>query len=89
MDSATLVYYAREQGYQASCLHFNYGQRTERKERISAHTIATLVGAEEFLEVDLKYLTLFGGSSLTDRSLTVDTFQEDRTEIPNTYVPFR
>src|SRR5690606_35626567 len=41
------------------------------------------------IEVDLNYLTRFGGSSLTDRSLTVDTFQEDRTEIPNTYVPFR
>lgn len=89
MDSATLVYYAHELGYQVSCLHFNYGQRTERKERISAHTIATLIGAEEFIEVDLNYLTRFGGSSLTDRSLTVDTFQEDRTEIPNTYVPFR
>jgi len=89
MDSATLAYLARDQGHQVYCLHFNYGQRTERKERTSAQKIATLIGAEEFVEIDLSYLTWFGGSSLTDHRLPVDTYQEDRREIPNTYVPFR
>ena len=89
MDSATLAYLAREQGFRVYCLHFNYGQRTERKERASAGKIAELIGAEEFIEIDLSYLTRFGGSSLTDHTLTVDTFQEDRKDVPNTYVPFR
>jgi 7-cyano-7-deazaguanine synthase len=89
MDSATLVYLAREQGFLVYCLHFNYGQRTERKERASAVKIAELLGALEFSEIDLSYLTRFGGSSLTDHSLPVDTFQEDRKDVPNTYVPFR
>jgi 7-cyano-7-deazaguanine synthase len=89
MDSATLAYLASEQGFLVYCLHFNYGQRTERKERASAVKIAELLGALEFSEIDLSYLTRFGGSSLTDHTLPVDTFQEDRKDIPNTYVPFR
>ncbi|NYT21167.1 MAG: 7-cyano-7-deazaguanine synthase QueC [Methanomicrobiales archaeon] len=89
MDSATLAYHARDQGYDLICLHFNYGQRTERKERASAQKIADLLGAEEFIEVDLAYLTRFGGSSLTDHRLAVDRFRDDREGVPNTYVPFR
>jgi 7-cyano-7-deazaguanine synthase len=89
MDSATLAYLARDQGYQIFCLHFNYGQRTERKEQASANKIAGLLGARELVEIDLSYLTRFGGSSLTDHNLSVDRYQEDREAIPNTYVPFR
>jgi 7-cyano-7-deazaguanine synthase len=89
MDSATLAYFAREQGFRVYCLHFNYGQRTERKESASAGKIAELLGAEEFIEIDLAYLTRFGGSSLTDHKLTVDSYQDARQDIPNTYVPFR
>jgi 7-cyano-7-deazaguanine synthase len=89
MDSATLAYLARDQGYRIYCLHLNYGQRTERKERASAEKIAELVGADEIVEIDLSYLTRFGGSSLTDHKLPVDTYREDREGIPNTYVPFR
>lgn len=89
MDSATLAYHARDRGYDLICLHFNYGQRTERKERTSARKIAGFLGAEEFIEVDLAYLTRFGGSSLTDHRLAVDRFRDDREGVPNTYVPFR
>jgi 7-cyano-7-deazaguanine synthase len=89
MDSATLAYLARDQGYQIFGLHFNYGQRTERKEQASAKKIAGLLGARELVEIDLSYLTRFGGSSLTDHNLSVDRYQEDRKGIPNTYVPFR
>jgi 7-cyano-7-deazaguanine synthase len=89
MDSATLAYLARDEGYDLICLHFNYGQRTEGKERASARKITDLLGAEEFIEVDLAYLTCFGGSSLTDHRLVVDRHRDDRAGIPNTYVPFR
>ena len=89
MDSATLAYFAREQGFRIYCIHFNYGQRTERKEKASAGKIAGLLGADEFIEIDLAYLTRFGGSSLTDHKLPVDSFQDGRHDIPNTYVPFR
>jgi 7-cyano-7-deazaguanine synthase len=89
MDSATLVYLARDMGYQLLCLHFNYGQRTERKERDSARKIAGLVGAEELVEIDLSYLTRFGGSSLTNHRIPVDRYGDELRNIPNTYVPFR
>ena len=89
MDSATLAYLARSRGYELFCLHFNYGQRTERRERQSAEMIAGLLGAREFLEIDLAYLSRFGGSSLTDHRMTVDRHRQERAGVPNTYVPFR
>jgi 7-cyano-7-deazaguanine synthase len=89
MDSSTLAYLARDMGYELFCLHFNYGQRTERKERQSAEKIAGLLDAREFLEIDLAYLSRFGGSSLTDHRMTVDHHRKDREGVPNTYVPFR
>ncbi len=89
MDSTTLAYIAREMGYGILALHFNYGQRTEQKERACARTIASLLCTEEFLEVDLSYLSQFGSSSLTDHSIPVDQYRAERSGIPNTYVPFR
>jgi 7-cyano-7-deazaguanine synthase len=89
MDSATLAYLVKDRGYRLICLHFNYGQRTWEKERDSAGKIADRVGAEEFLEIDLSYLTRFGGSSLTDHRMEVDRYDDGGQRIPNTYVPFR
>lgn len=89
MDSTTLAYLASDMGYRILGLHLNYGQRTEGKERACAKTVASLLNAKEFLEIDLSYLKIIGHSSLTDHALPVDSFREDREGIPNTYVPFR
>ncbi|MDD1676299.1 MAG: 7-cyano-7-deazaguanine synthase QueC [Methanomicrobiales archaeon] len=89
MDSTTLAYLARHQGYRIIGLHLNYGQRTENKELRCARRIADLVGAIEFIEISLDYLTRFGGSSLTDRSIAVEEYDPAREAMPNTYVPFR
>jgi len=89
MDSSTLAYLAKDRGYRLICLHFNYGQRTEKKERSSARMIAGLAGAEELVEIDLSYLTRFGGSSLTDHRMQIDQYSDTTEGIPNTYVPFR
>ncbi len=89
MDSTTLAYVAKDQGYEIYALHVNYGQRTERRELQSAKTIARLLDAKEFIEVSLGYLSQFGDSSLTDRSIVVEEYDESRAGIPNTYVPFR
>jgi 7-cyano-7-deazaguanine synthase len=89
MDSTTLAYVARDMGYGIYALHFNYGQRTEGKERECARKVAGLLGVEELQEIDLRYLSKFGGSSLTDHGIAVDDFEEERQGIPNTYVPFR
>ena len=89
MDSSTLAYLAKSEGYDIYALHLNYGQRTEEKERACAKKIAELLGAQDFVEVDVGYFALFGASSLTDPAIAVEGFNPARAHIPNTYVPFR
>lgn len=89
MDSSTLSYLAKSEGYEICALHLNYGQRTEGKELASAKKIASLLNAETFVEINLDYFTKFGASSLTDGSVAVEVFDPARAHMPNTYVPFR
>jgi 7-cyano-7-deazaguanine synthase len=89
MDSSTLAYLAKSEGYDIVALHMNYGQRTERKERACAQKIAHLLQAQDFIEVDIGYLAKAGASSLTDRTIAVGDFDPAREHIPSTYVPFR
>ena len=53
MDSSTLAYLAKSRGYDILALHLNYGQRTQNKEHMCAKKIAGLLGAQEFVEVDV------------------------------------
>lgn len=89
MDSSTLAFLAKHEGYEIYALHFTYGQRTETKERECAERIASRLNAAEFLDVDLSYLIRVGGSSLTDRSISVSSHADAGKGIPKTYVPFR
>lgn len=89
MDSSTLAYLAKHDGYEILALHFTYGQRTEDKERECAHLIARNLNALEFLDVDLAYLKRVGASSLTDPNITVKSHEKAGGGIPQTYVPFR
>lgn len=89
MDSSTLAYVAKSEGYDICALHLNYGQRTQGKELSCAKKIASLLGAKDFIEVDVGYFAQFGASSLTDREMAVEAFDPARAHIPNTYVPFR
>jgi len=89
MDSSTLAYYAKNEGYDILALHANYGQRTEEKERACAKKIASLLDARDVTEIDLRYFEKFGASSLTDKEMPVDRFDPTRKGVPNTYVPFR
>jgi 7-cyano-7-deazaguanine synthase len=89
MDSSTLAYVAKSMGYEILALHLNYGQRTERRELISAKKIASLLDAKEFVEISLDYFDTFGASSLTDEKIAVEEYDPERAHLPNTYVPFR
>lgn len=89
MDSSTLAYVAKSEGYEIIALHFNYGQRTEQRELRAARTVASLLGVEEFIEVSIGFLARFGASSLTDHTIPVEEFDASRAHLPNTYVPFR
>jgi 7-cyano-7-deazaguanine synthase len=89
MDSTTLAYLARNQGYRIIGLHVNYGQRTESKELRCARRIADLIRTVEFIEISVDYLARFGASSLTDHTIMVEAYDPEREAVPTTYVPFR
>ncbi len=89
MDSSTLAYLAKSEGYDICALHLNYGQRTESKELACAQKIASLLNAKDFIAVNVGYFSQFGESSLTDSKIAVEEFDASRAHVPNTYVPFR
>ncbi|MEO1341377.1 MAG: 7-cyano-7-deazaguanine synthase QueC [Cyanobacteria bacterium J06635_13] len=87
LDSATTAAIAIAAGYEVIALSFRYGQRHE-KELAAAKKIVQSLGIKEhyITEIDLAQ---WGGSSLTDESMTIpqDGLQPDL--IPSTYVPGR
>lgn len=87
MDSCVVTAIAAAD-HRLACLHVNYGQRTEQRELECFHQISEHYGAELTLVVDLEHLGRIGGSSLTDRDLTIAP-SESSNDIPLTYVPFR
>ncbi len=85
LDSATVLAYARSQGYECYCLSLDYHQR-HIAELNAARNIATVMGAAAHKTAQLD-LSLFGGSALTDDAIAVP---ESASEgIPITYVPAR
>ncbi len=90
LDSSTVLYLAKSEGYDCYALSFDYQQR-HRRELTAAKTIATAVGvvAHQVVSFDL---SLWGGSALTDSQIALP---QDRQlsamseSIPVTYVPAR
>jgi 7-cyano-7-deazaguanine synthase len=70
-------------------IHFNYGQRTERKELACFHRIARRLGVSETLVVDLSALSKIGGTTLLRGRGRIPPPKFQKGEIPSTYVPFR
>ena len=90
LDSTTCLAIAKHQGYRVHCLSFRYGQR-HQYELQRAETIARQFEVASHQVVDIN-LAQFGGSALTDESLTVpkhETAEDIGAEIPITYVPAR
>ncbi len=88
LDSATVMAMARQDGFQAYALSFNYGQRSQA-ETIAAKRVCDALGAVEHrvMRIDLSQ---FGGSALTDNQIAVPDAQDAVTgDIPVTYVPAR
>jgi len=89
LDSATCLAIAREQGFEAYCLSFRYGQR-HAVELSAAKAVAEHLQATEHkvAEIDLR---LFGGSALTaDVEVPKGRDEAEIGEgVPVTYVPAR
>lgn len=86
LDSATTLAIARAAGFDCYCLSFDYGQR-HRAELDAAVQVAKALGASEHRVMRLD-LGQFGGSALTDSSITVPV-DGVQPGIPVTYVPAR
>jgi 7-cyano-7-deazaguanine synthase len=85
LDSATVLAYARNQGYECYCLSLDYHQR-HIAELHAAKNIANIMGAAAHKTANLD-LSLFGGSALTDNAIAVP--EGETVGIPVTYVPAR
>jgi 7-cyano-7-deazaguanine synthase len=88
MDSAVSAALVKGRGREIIAVHFNYGQRTERKELECFRTLADDLEAVERYEIDLPFFTQIGASALTDPSIEVPTGGIE-PGVPVTYVPFR
>jgi 7-cyano-7-deazaguanine synthase len=90
LDSSTVLYLAKSEGYSCHALSFDYQQR-HRRELVSARSIAIAAGTIEHQVVNFD-LRLWGGSALTDDQVALP---QDRdlaamsASIPVTYVPAR
>lgn len=88
MDSTLCAYMAKHAGYEIIALHFDYNQRTMKKEREAFYQICADLGVSKSLVLDVSFIAHIGGSALTDTSIDVpkNSLGED---IPITYVPYR
>lgn len=87
LDSSTSAAQALEDGYELIALSVAYGQRHNRELK-SAELIADHYGIKEHLVVNVN-LAKWGGSSLTDRNISIPKNGVDSQIIPSTYVPGR
>jgi 7-cyano-7-deazaguanine synthase len=90
LDSSTVLYLAKSEGYDCYALSFDYQQR-HRRELEAAKTIATGLGnvTHQVVSFDLR---LWGGSALTDSQIALPEHRalaEMSESIPVTYVPAR
>jgi len=88
LDSATVLYLARQEGFSCYCLSFEYGQR-HRKELEYAERLARKTGCPR--EV-VSFTLPWKGSALLDSDVFLPKYrslQEMSQEVPSTYVPAR
>ena len=94
LDSSTVLYYAIKNGYECSCLFFDYAQR-HKKEIKSARELAKSVGLKlEIVKISLPWTK----SSLINKTQKIpakNNFNKQSNlptqfkELPSTYVPGR
>ena len=87
LDSATAAALALEQGDRVIGLSFDYGQR-HRRELDAAAAVAEQLGLAEHHCISVN-LASWGGSALTDASISIPTEGVEEGRIPPTYVPGR
>jgi 7-cyano-7-deazaguanine synthase len=88
MDSTLCSYIAKNNGYEIIAVHFNYGQRTQKRELKAFRDICDNLKVANKYEIDLDFFTQIGASALTDETLDIP-INGIEDGVPITYVPFR
>ena len=60
-----------EQDYEIAFAHFNYGQRTEKRELKAFNEIADYYTVGKRLIIDYSHFSKIGDSSLTDKNIKI------------------
>jgi len=88
MDSTLSAYMMQNEGYEIIAVHFNYDQRTQKKELECFENICTSLHVKQKYVLDLDFFKQLGASALTDKNIDVPTNGIEEG-VPVTYVPFR
>jgi len=88
MDSTLSAYMMKNDGFEIIGVHFNYDQRTQKKELECFYKICKDLDVKEKYVLDLDFFKQLGASALTDKSIEVPTDGVGEG-VPITYVPFR
>ena len=88
MDSTTAAFIAKSEGYEIIPVHFNYSQRTEKRELKAFNDICDYLELENRYVIDIPFFKQIGASALVDENIEVPV-DGVKPGIPVTYVPFR
>ena len=88
MDSTLSAYMKKSEGFEIIGVHFNYDQRTQKKELECFNKICKDLDVKQNYVLDLDFFKQLGASALTDKNIDVpvDGLEDG---VPVTYVPFR
>jgi len=95
LDSCVTAAIAK-QDFNIAFAHFNYGQRTEKRELQAFNDLLDFFNVDKKLIIDISHLSEIGESSLTDRKIEVSKADLSNKrnlpagrQVPTSYVPFR
>jgi 7-cyano-7-deazaguanine synthase len=95
LDSCVTAAIAKQE-FELAFAHFNYRQRTEKRELKAFNDLADFFNVDKKLIVDISHLSEIGGSSLTDKNIEVTKADLNNKrylpagrQVPTSYVPFR
>lgn len=88
MDSALSSKIAKDEGYDIIALHFNYGQRTQKRELESFKKISKDLDVKKEYVIDLDFFEQIGATALIGDSIDIPTGGVEEG-VPVTYVPYR
>lgn len=88
VDSTLCAYMLKNMGYEIVALHFNYSQRTQKKELEAFNAISKELKVAKSYSIDLDFFKNIASSSLIDTSMKIRT-SGVKQDTPSTYVAYR